>query len=149
MRIITIHEWKSYNENKNSVVDYIKYPNLVIKHDENDRSFYYMFIDNKKVGEYSFSSPLDFMGKTYLPIQTVFVEKEFRNKGIYSAVIEAGKKYALSIGLSGVVSFPFDTDSGEFERSSDANLFWKSQVIKNKAKGWKSADEGGIVYITI
>ena len=104
--------------------------------------------DGKEVGFYRFSGIGEFDDVDYVIAETIFVEPEHRRKGIYGAIINAALEYCKKTGkANGVVSFPFDADSGDFERSKDANAFWENLVSKKMAE--KHDTEDGIVYTTI
>jgi GNAT superfamily N-acetyltransferase len=101
--------------------------------------------DGKEAGSFRFSGIGDFDGTDYIMAEMIFVEPEHRRKGIYGSIINAALMYAKKSGKAeGVVSFPFDADSGDFERSADANAFWENLVSKGKAI--KHETEDGIVY---
>lgn len=76
----------------------------------------------------------------YIATNTIEVEPEFRNKGVYFSILSAVKELAKSKGLDGVLSPPYDLDSGEVKRSKLATDMWKHLVKKGLAIKAKSED---------
>jgi len=103
--------------------------------------------NGKEAGFFRFSGTETFKGIDYIVAETIFIEPEHRRKGIYGAIINAAILYGKKNGKTkGVISFPFDMDSGDFERSQDANAFWENLVVNKKAVKHKTDD--GIIYTT-
>jgi len=133
-------------ENADSyVADMIKYPGLTCKPAGINTI---MVINDEEVGEFRFAGVDNFYGKRYLIEEMIYVEKKYRRKGIYSAVIDAAIKYAKSKGLAGVISTAYDMDIGQ-KRSDDNDNFWENLVRQGKAKKVESEwSPGEFDYVT-
>lgn len=123
-----------------SIIDddfYVEYENnirelyIIKKGDEIVANLSYMGEEHK-----SYSNIIETEGKSiikgsFLVMGTIFVEDKFKRKGIYSNIINSSLEYSKLLGLDGVVSFNYDIDSGEFERTKEATLVWEN-LLKNQ-----------------